>query len=133
MDSTGGKEPTHVRLDKWLWCARFFRTRSLATAAANGGKVHVNGMRAKPAHDLRVGDHLQITCGSDRYEIIVRALAGTRGSASVAQSLYEETEASREHRAHEAALRKAAALATPMTRGRPDKRTRRLIHRFKQG
>lgn len=123
----------HVRLDKWLWSARFFKTRSLATAAAAGGKVHVNGTRAKPAHELAVGDTLTITRGSERYEITVRGLTDKRGPASVAQTLYEETEASREARAREAAMRKAASLATPMTPGRPDKRTRRLIHRFKQG
>lgn len=133
MDSIGGKESKQVRLDKWLWCARFFKTRSLATAAVNGGKVHLNGARARPAHDVRIGDRLQITRGSDRYEIVVQALTGTRGPASAAQLLYEETEVSRENRTREAALRKAAAMVMPVTRGRPDKKTRRLIHRFKQG
>ncbi|HET7396139.1 MAG TPA: S4 domain-containing protein [Gammaproteobacteria bacterium] len=122
----------HIRLDKWLWAARFFKTRSLATVAVNGGKVHVNDVRAKPAHELRIDDRLEITRGTERYEITVLALSETRGPASVAQTLYEETDASRERRAHEAALRKVAMLATPMTPGRPDKRTRRLIHRFKE-
>lgn len=122
----------HIRLDKWLWAARFFKTRSLATVAVNGGKVHVNDVRAKPAHKLRIDDRLEITRGTERYEITVLALSETRGPASVAQTLYEETDASRERRAHEAALRKVAMLATPMTPGRPDKRTRRLIHRFKE-
>lgn len=122
-----------IRLDKWLWAARFFKTRSLATAAVAGGKVHVNGVRAKPAHELHVGDRLNITRGTERYEIVVLALSDRRGPASVAQTLYEETEVSRVSRAHEDALRKAAMLATPMTKGRPDKKTRRLIHRFKQG
>jgi ribosome-associated heat shock protein Hsp15 len=122
-----------VRLDKWLWSARFFKTRSLAMAAAVGGKVHVNGGRAKPAYELSVGDRLTITRGSERYEVIVRLLTDKRGPASVAQTLYEETAISRETREREAALRRAAALATPMTPGRPDKKTRRLIHRFKQG
>lgn len=122
-----------MRLDKWLWAARFFKTRSLATAAVTGGKVHVNGVRAKPAHELHVGDRLEITRGVERYEIAVLALAEQRGPAAVAQTLYEETAASRETREREAAMRKAVSLAIPMTPGRPDKRTRRLIHRFKQG
>ncbi|MGH8372064.1 MAG: RNA-binding S4 domain-containing protein [Stenotrophobium sp.] len=121
------------RLDKWLWCARFFKTRSLATVAVNGGKVHVNGVRAKPAHEPRIGDRLEITRGTEHYEIIVLALSDKRGQAKEAQALYEESEASRERREHESRLRKAATMATPMTPGRPDKRTRRLIHRFKQG
>jgi ribosome-associated heat shock protein Hsp15 len=123
---------TKLRLDKWLWAARFFKTRSLATSAAVGGKVHVNGGRAKPAYELQIGDRLQIMRGTERYEITVLALSEVRGPAAIAQTLYEETDASRKTRAHEAALRKAAILATPMTPGRPDKKTRRLIHRFKQ-
>jgi ribosome-associated heat shock protein Hsp15 len=127
------KHSLNLRLDKWLWCARFFRTRSLATTAINGGKVHVNGARAKPAHEPRIGDRIEITRGTERYEIEIRALSNRRGSASDAHMLFEESEASRVTRQREAALRKAASLATPMTPGRPDKKTRRLIHRFKQG
>jgi len=122
----------NLRLDKWLWAARFFKTRSLATAAVSGGKVHVNGMRVKPAHEVRIGDCLTITRGPEQFEVHVAGVSDRRGPASVAQALYEETEASRESRAREAAMRKAAALATPTTQGRPDKKTRRLIHRFKQ-
>ncbi|MGH8378977.1 MAG: RNA-binding S4 domain-containing protein, partial [Gammaproteobacteria bacterium] len=92
--------PNHkIRLDKWLWCARFFKTRSLATAAVSGGKVHVNGERVKPAHEVRVGDQLTITRGTERYEIIVRALIARRCPAEEAQQLYEETAVSREIRA----------------------------------
>lgn len=132
MTAQERKSLTELRLDKWLWAARFFKTRTLATEAVSGGKVHVNGARVKPAHELRIGDQLSITRGPDRYEVSVLGLSDHRGPASVAQALYEETAASREARSHEAEMRKAAALATPMTRGRPDKKTRRLIHRFKQ-
>lgn len=123
----------HLRLDKWLWYARFFKTRSLAAAAVAGGKVHVNGVRAKPSHEPRVGDRLTITRGPERYEIIVRALAARRGAADVAQKLYEETAASLETHARHAELRKLATLASPAPTKRPDKKSRRLIHRFKQG
>lgn len=122
-----------MRLDKWLWAARFFKTRSLATAAATGGKVHVNGGRAKPAYELSVGDRLEITRGTERYEITVLALSDKRGPASAAQMLYEETPASRETRARHAELHKLAALVSPAPDKRPDKKSRRLIHRFKQG
>jgi len=122
-----------ARLDKWLWCARFFKTRSLATMAVSGGKVHVNGARVKAAHEVHSGDQLEITCGSERYVVVVRGLSSKRGSASTAQQLYEETAASRETRARHAELRKLAALASPVPAKRPDKKSRRLIHRFKQG
>lgn len=121
-----------VRLDKWLWCARFFKTRALAAQAVAGGKVHVNGVRAKPAHAVRVGAVLKITRDAERYEVIVRGLSAHRSSASAAQALYEETPASRELRVHHAELRKLAALMSPAPAKRPDKKSRRLIHRFKQ-
>lgn len=122
-----------MRLDKWLWCARFFRTRTLASQAVTGGRVHVNGARVKAAHALRVGDALTITRGADRWEIAVRGLAVKRGSASSAQLLYAESAPSRELRARHAEQRKLAALASPAPAKRPDKKSRRLIHRFKHG
>ncbi|MGH8363797.1 MAG: RNA-binding S4 domain-containing protein, partial [Gammaproteobacteria bacterium] len=94
-----------MRLDKWLWAARFFKTRALATTAVSGGKVHVNGARAKPSHEPCIGDRLTITRGAERCEIIVQALAGRRGPAHEAQKLYEETAASLETRARHAELR----------------------------
>ncbi len=124
---------SRARLDKWLWCARFFKTRSLATAAVSGGKVHVNGARVKPAHETRIGDQLEITRDSERYVVVVRGLSPKRGSAVFAQQLYEETVASQETRARHAELRKLAILASPTPEKRPDKKSRRLIHRFKQG
>ena len=123
----------HVRLDKWLWAARFFKTRALAAAAVSGGRVRLNGARVKASHTLRVGDALTITRGADRWEIAVRGLAVKRGSATSAQLLYEESAASRELRARHAELRKLAALTSPAPATRPDKKSRRLIHRFKQG
>ena len=127
------EQTVRVRLDKWLWAARFFKTRTLAAAAVAGGKVYVNSRRAKPSHEPRVGDRLEITRDAERYEIVVRALSAKRGAASVAQQLYEETVASQETRVRHAQLRKLAALASPAPAKRPDKKSRRLIHRFKQG
>lgn len=122
-----------VRLDKWLWCARFFKTRALATAAVAGGKVHVDGVRAKPSHTVRIGERLEITRGPERHEIVVRGVSGRRGPAGEAQRLYAETAASVALRKRHAELRKLAALASPAPARRPDKKSRRLIHRFKQG
>ncbi|MGH8279709.1 MAG: RNA-binding S4 domain-containing protein [Gammaproteobacteria bacterium] len=125
--------PARLRLDKWLWCARFFKTRALASAAVAGGKVHVGGVRAKPAHALRIGDRLAITRTPDRYEIVVLAFADKRGPARAARALYAETSASLTLRARHAELRKLAVLASPAPVKRPDKKSRRLIHRFKHG
>lgn len=122
-----------IRLDKWLWAARLFKTRTLAAAAVAGGKVYVNGQRAKPSHELRIGDRLEITRDAERYEIIVGGLSAKRGATRDAQILYEETAASREIRARHAELRRLAALASPAPAKRPDKKSRWLIHRFKQG
>lgn len=121
-----------VRLDKWLWAARFFKTRALASAAVAGGKVQVHGVRVKPAHALQMGDTLAITRAGDRWEVTVQGLAVKRGPAAAAQQLYAESAASRELRARHAELRKLAAFASPAPAKRPDKKSRRLIHRFKQ-
>ncbi|HMV40392.1 RNA-binding S4 domain-containing protein [Plasticicumulans sp.] len=119
-----------VRLDKWLWAARFFKTRALATEAVSGGHVHVGGERVKPARSLHPGDRLDITRGHERFEVIVRALSEQRGPASVAQTLYEETAASRSRREHEAEQHRLQALANPRPDARPDKQARRRILRF---
>jgi len=119
-----------VRLDKWLWAARLYKTRSLATVAINGGRVHVNGARVKPSRDARIGDVVLLTRGEDPMELTVRALSDKRGKASDAQSLYEETPGSIEIRATRSALRKSKALINPAPEKRPDKRSRRNIIRF---
>ncbi len=120
-----------VRLDKWLWAARFFKTRALAQAAVTGGKVHLNGQRAKPSRNVRIGDSIDISRGHFRYEIKVDAVSGRRGPAREAAKLYTETEESVEKRtaiAEDLALRRRAAPIPPASR--PDKRSRRRIIRF---
>lgn len=121
-----------VRLDKWLWAARFFKTRSQATQAVNGGKVHVSGTRAKAGHGIKAGDTLTITKGEQTFTVHVRALAGRRGSATVAQSLYEETAESVEAREQAAMQRRQAHNSMPHPDHRPDKRQRRHLRQFKQ-
>src|SRR3954465_13384051 len=120
-----------VRVDKWLWAARFFKTRSLATEAAGGGKVEVNGERAKPSKTVKRGDELKLRLGPYEHILIVRGLAERRGPASVAQSLYEETEASRAAR-QRLATQLAAAPATFVyeEKGRPTKKDRRDLSQF---
>lgn len=117
-----------LRIDKWLWYARFYRSRALAQQAVAGGLVHVNGERAKPSRALRIGDRLLITRGDDRREVIVRAIPLRRGPAPEAQSHYEETAesaAAREYR------RRAAKLAPAALPGRPDKHERRALRRLR--
>lgn len=121
-----------VRLDRWLWAARFFKTRSLAKQAVEGGKVHYNGNRTKPAKDVNVGAELTITRGYDQLTVIVDAIASQRGSASNAQTLYHETPASVRIREREAERRQAARAAVQMPRNRPDKRDRRALARRKR-
>jgi len=119
-----------VRLDKWLWAARFFKTRALAGAAVTGGKVHLAGHRIKPSRAVKIDDCFEIQRGFERFEIIVTDISPRRGSAEQAQTLYRETDASVVKRAQEAEKRKLAALAQPRSEGRPDKKQRRQIHRF---
>lgn len=123
-------EAAAVRLDKWLWAARFYKTRSLATAAITGGKVHLNGERTKPGKTVRVGMVLSIRAGNTEREVVVRALESRRGPASAAQSLYEETAASVQRRQAQAEQRKLHAILAPERHGRPTKKDRRAIIRF---
>lgn len=119
-----------VRLDKWLWAARFFKTRALASAAVNGGKVHLGGHRIKPSRNVKIDDCFEIQRGYERFEVVVTDLSERRGSASSAQSLYRETEASIEKRASETEKRKLALLQRPRSETRPDKKQRRKIRQF---
>ena len=116
-----------VRLDVWLWAARFFKTRSLAKQAIDGGKVDVNAQPCKPGKGVRVGDVLHVTRGEDRYEIAVLGLAELRGPAPVAQALYRESDASRAAREAAAQQRRLEATGYAKPPTKPDKRARRLI------
>lgn len=127
-----GEERSGVRLDKWLWAARFFRTRALATSAVNGGKVQLAGQRVKPARSVRIGDLYQVRRGFESLEIRVTGVAGRRGSASDAQQLYRETDASVARRAAEAEQRQLASLQRPRPATKPNKQQRRKIRRFIQ-
>ncbi len=122
-----------VRIDLWLWAARFFKTRSLASKAVRGGHVHVDGSRVKPARGLKVGDRLSVSRGRVIQDIVVLALSDRRGPASVAVTLYKETPdsvARREAAAEAARLARGSGPAAPA--GRPDKRSRRAIHRMRR-
>ncbi len=119
-----------TRLDKWLWAARFFKTRAIARDAVSGGKVHLDGQRAKPSRPVKIDDCYGISRGQDRLEIIVLKLAERRGSATIAQTLYRETPASIQRREHEAEQRKLAAMQRPQSDRRPNKQERRKIRQF---
>ena len=121
-----------VRLDKWLWAARFFKTRSLAKQAIEGGKVHWGGSRCKSSKEIAEGDELSIRQGWDEKVVIVTALSEQRRGAPEAALLYKETPASIEKRETMAADRKAQRVSAPITDGRPNKQDRRRIHRFKR-
>jgi ribosome-associated heat shock protein Hsp15 len=120
-----------MRIDKWLWAARFFKTRALATKACDLNRIESNGHAAKPAREVRVGDMLQIKNESGLFQVEVLALSDMRGPMAVAQTLFRETEASRALRAKVAAERKEMAAADGWTEGRPSKRDRRDIERFR--
>ena len=122
-----------VRLDKWLWAARFFKTRSLAQQAIEGGKVKLNGERTKPAKDLRPGDELVIHIGAYEWTVKVVQLSAQRGPAPVARTLYEETEASLEKRANDVEKRRRFHEPATARKGRPTKRDRRDLERFQDG
>ena len=129
------KEDDKVRLDKWLWAARFFKTRALAKAAIEGGKVHCRGERCKPSKEPKLGDELMIRIGFDERTVVIRALSAVRRGAPEAQMLYEETPQSLAAREDAAAQRKAGALGM-QTDGRPSKKQRRqiqLLRDFKPG
>jgi ribosome-associated heat shock protein Hsp15 len=120
-----------MRIDKWLWAARFYKTRALAQLAVEGGKVRLNSERVKPAKDVKSGDALSIHIGASDWSIRVVQLSDKRGSATVAQKLYEETPESIARRAEQAALRKFAADPSAQRQGRPTKRERRQLDRWR--
>lgn len=127
-DSSG-----RVRLDKWLWVARFYKTRSLAADAVQGGAVRLHGERCKPAHALRPGDVLDIRIGLQVTSVVVQALDDRRGPAPQARLLYEETAESLARREAAEALRQAGLAQVGERAGRPTKRDRRQIRRFTEG
>lgn len=131
MREEEGRE--EIRLDKWLWAARFFKTRSLAAEAVSGGKVHVNGARTKPARAVRIGDEVKVRRGPYEWIVIVRGLEKQRGPASQAQLQYEETEASRQGREALAAELRTQGMQSGRDEGRPSKKARREIIRFTRG
>lgn len=122
---------TSVRIDKWLWAARFFKTRSMAAKACDLGRIRSNEQPAKASRDVRIGDMLRITNGGGDFQVEVLLLAEARGPASVAQTLYRETEASKEQRLKVAAERKAMKQFEELPAGRPSKRDRRRIIQFR--
>jgi ribosome-associated heat shock protein Hsp15 len=117
----------NIRIDKWLWAARFFKTRSLATDAVDNGKVRLDGERIKPARAVRVGDLLVVDNGAETWEVTVLGISDKRGAAPVARLLYQETEASVARRENEAQARKLYREPGSMIKGRPTKRDRRAI------
>ncbi|MFN3545290.1 MAG: RNA-binding S4 domain-containing protein [Thiobacillus sp.] len=119
-----------MRLDKWLWAARFFKTRSLATQATENGRVKLNGERVKPAREVKPGDRLEVHMGDSDWSLTVRALSMQRGPAPVAQTLYEEDAESVVRRQRQLLERKLAAPPQSTLKGRPTKRDRRQIRRF---
>ena len=122
---------TRVRMDKWLWAARFFKTRTLAARACELGRIESNGQQAKPSREVRAGDLLQVKNDSGEFQVEVLVLSEMRGPAAVAQTLYRETEASRELRLKLAEDRKAMPHFEASREGKPSKRDRRKLDRFR--
>ncbi len=122
---------TGVRIDKWLWAARFFKTRSLAAKACELGRIHSNGVAAKAAREVRVGDVLEVKTPAGEFQVEVLSLSEMRGPAAAAQALYRETAASRERRQKLAEERKAAPHFEALREGKPSKRDRRLLGRLR--
>ncbi len=122
-----------MRLDKWLWVARFYKTRSLAADAVDGGKVKLDGAAVKPAKELKPGDRLQIRAGEQNWEVIVHCFAEQRRPAAEARLLYQETPESVAQRERAAELRRLAPMPEAGQKGRPTKRDRRQLIRFREG
>lgn len=120
-----------VRLDKWLWAARFFKTRSMAHEAIEGGKVYVDNMRAKPSRSVSVGDEVIITTARGRFQIVVEQVSSHRGSGAIASKMYRETDDSKRNREEVAEMHRLARNAAPEER--PNSQDRRLLRRIKEG
>lgn len=133
MSRSADERAARIRIDKWLWAARFFKTRVLAQEAVAGGKVHLNGERVKPSRTVEAGDVLEITKGAQRFTIVVQQLSDKRGPAREAERLYVENEESRRQREEQAAMRKLLRQSAPHPDRKPDKKQRRHIIRFKEG
>jgi len=127
-----GEDAMSVRVDKWLWAARFFKTRALASESVKAGHVVLNGVRSKPAKEVKMGDVLSIKKGLEVFEIKVLVLGEKRGSATIAQGLYEESDESLQARAKVRELQKMHAASAPAPDKRPDKKARRQIIRFQR-
>ena len=125
-------ESGRIRLDKWLWAARFFKTRALAQEAVDGGRVHYEGQRCKSSREVKEGARLQVTTGFDTREVIVTGLSEKRGNATQAAALYEETPESVAKRTEAAEKRRAEALSAPVHDHRPDKHERRQLERLRR-
>jgi ribosome-associated heat shock protein Hsp15 len=121
------------RLDKWLWCTRFYKSRSLAGEAVAGGRVHLNGERIKPAHNVHIGDRLEISVHGGTTELQVLVLPDRRGAAGAAAACYAETALSRQRRERLREQQRLAHLATPRPDSRPDKRDRRKLQKLQRG
>jgi len=130
MSANAAAGDPELRLDKWLWAARFFKTRRQAVEAVNRGKVQVDGQRTKPGKVIRVGTHLVIHKDSLQWDLVVRGISRQRRPAPEAVLLYEESEESRLHRQALVRERRERGAAAPGASGRPNKRDRRMIHRF---
>jgi ribosome-associated heat shock protein Hsp15 len=122
-----------VRIDKYLWAARFYKTRSISTEAIDGGRVRINGERAKPAKEVKAGDRIELRAGDAAYTITVKALADKRGSADIARTLYDETAESTASRQAQAEKRRRFADPAEQIFARPTKKDRRNLDRFRGG
>ena len=129
---TDAADPQCQRIDKWLWAARFFKTRSLAATALDGGRVRWNGQHVKPARELKPGDELEIVAGELRWTVIVRGVNAQRRPAPEARLLYEETAASAARRLQQQEIRRLAPMPGADLKGRPTKKAGRLIRGFNE-
>ena len=127
--ASDGEGPDRLRIDRWLWCARFFKSRSAAAEAVRNGRVRLNGSRVKPAHDVKVGDAIAVEIGDAERDVTIAAIPTRRGPANEAAECYVESAASIERRRAAAEARSLSPIFAPPTPGRPDKRTRRLLLR----